>query len=231
MEKYYINPIDLYDVLKSKGITNFFHANTIKTAKSFIKHNALLSRGYFETNKLEMSPQKSDNHDKQFGVWNDIFLDGKDLSDFYNRPNFYGPITFVMSLELLKSNDMGDILVTRNNPMYWSNNNTNAQKYLLDINEVDSLYLNGCRSAFGRIMFTFRGADNKMKLSEFCEEIIIDKLGMKYKGEDFDSYLYNGLCSKINDTKLSHIPITQRNKFINNYKYINHDILTSRFIP
>ena len=227
MDKYYITPIKLYDLLKAKGVTSFFHANTVKTAKSFITNNALLSRGCLEKNKIDMTPQISDDKDKEFGVWNDIFLDGKDLSELYSRPNNYGPITFVMSLELLKSDDIGDILITRNNPMYWKSNYTNEQKYLLNIDEVKELYLAGHYSSFGRIMFTFKNADNKIKLSEFCEKIIIDKTVNNY----FNENLITNLCKLRDDANLSHIPIIPRNRFIYNYNNMHRNILTMKFMP
>ncbi|MBK9485679.1 MAG: hypothetical protein IPO01_10855 [Chitinophagaceae bacterium] len=63
-----------------------------KKALTFIKQGALLSRGYVETNKLAQTAQTSDALDKEFDVWDTVFLDGTDLHKKFGSRNKYGPI-------------------------------------------------------------------------------------------------------------------------------------------
>lgn len=55
-------------ILKNKGISHLYHANTVKTSCTFLRNGGLLSRGAVEKLKLEQSPQSSDEIDKKFDV-------------------------------------------------------------------------------------------------------------------------------------------------------------------
>ena len=41
---------DIYNILIKKGVSRFHHANTVKSALSFISEGALLSRSFIESN-------------------------------------------------------------------------------------------------------------------------------------------------------------------------------------
>ena len=91
----------LYELLKDKGVTNLYHANTVATSITFIEEGGLLSREYVENKELYQTLQTSDEIDKLFDVFDDIFLDTTDLHKHFCRQNHYGPVLFQFSLELL----------------------------------------------------------------------------------------------------------------------------------
>ena len=51
-------------------------------------------------------------------IFNDIFLDTKDLHKHFSRQNHYGPVLFRFELELLLDEEI-EVWVTKNNPIYW----------------------------------------------------------------------------------------------------------------
>lgn len=108
----------LYDLLHSKNISNLFHANTVATSITFIEEGGLLSRNDIEERGLYQTPQTSDEIDKLFDVFDDVFLDTKDLHEHFSRQNHYGPVLFKFKLELLFEENL-DIWMTKNNPIYW----------------------------------------------------------------------------------------------------------------
>lgn len=130
-----LNNRDLYNFLKEKGITQLYHSNTVSTSVTFFEQNGLLSRGYIEDRDLFQSFQSSDEIDKKFNVWNDVFLDTVDLHVHFHRQNNYGPISFQFSIEFLLYNDY-DIWITKNNPIYWNDKMSDADKYFESVEEL-----------------------------------------------------------------------------------------------
>lgn len=224
MEEYYIDKKGLYDVLNEKGINSFFHANTVTTSITFIKNRALLSRAYVESNKLKQTPQKSDNEDKKYNVWDDVFLDALDLHKKYKRANYYGPILFIMKLELLLSPSVKNVLVAKTNPMYWKSYHTMNDKYYSNLEDIKNDYLSG-RRLDSQIMFTFRNPEQSLKLNKFLKGVLVDKPSFlvkfrKKSGETVESDLGNTIFSnikiKMSENGLGHIPVHfrhEKNKF------------------
>lgn len=217
MEQYYINPKNLYIILKEKGITNLYHANSMLTATTFIEQGALLSRGYIEDKGLAQTEQQSDDNDKQVNVWYDIFLDGKDLSVHYNRPNLYGPVLFVMKLEMLLSPNIGNILITKDNPMYWNINTPLSDRYYNSCDNFKKDYLNRGKHLDARIMFTFRNADTLIRLKKFCVRIILDKTMCLYQERNLDETFENHIKNKMQEASIGHIPLETRENYKKQY--------------
>lgn len=111
MENYKLPSKEIYQILRDKGLQYLYHANTVSTSQTFIKQNALLSRGFVEENGLVQTDQKSDNEDKLYDVWNHVFLDASDLHSLYSRANYYGPVAFQIKLELFNSLTPNTILL------------------------------------------------------------------------------------------------------------------------
>lgn len=76
---------ELHDLLIEKGVTHFYHANTLATSITFIENGGLLSRGDVETNGFFQTPQTSDADDVMFDVWHDVFIDIVDLHGLFPR--------------------------------------------------------------------------------------------------------------------------------------------------
>lgn len=84
---------------------------------------------------MYQSPQSSDNDDKKFNVWNDIFLDTVDPHEYMRRQNRYGPVLFKFSIDFLIETDL-EIWITKNNPIYWTDLTIQAEKYFATVQEL-----------------------------------------------------------------------------------------------
>lgn len=173
IDEFYLNPKKIHEILKAKGIESLYHANTILTSLTFIQQRALLTRGHVEKNGLYQTEQKSDSDDKKFDVWDDAFLDAIDLHKKYRRANLYGPALFVMKLDLLLAPELPKLLVTRNNPWFWKNEQAWKERYYDSEDGINNDYL--CGKLDSRIMFTLRSPGNFIKLNKYLKEIILDK--------------------------------------------------------
>lgn len=85
---------DILKVLTQKGIRNLHHANSVKTACSFLKSGKLLSRGNLIDLGLSQTNQYTDALDKEHGLWHDVFVDTVNIHDQARRRNLYGPVLF-----------------------------------------------------------------------------------------------------------------------------------------
>ncbi len=101
-----------------------FHANSVKTALSFIRNKELFSRAYGEEHGLQTT-QSSDSLDKLLGIYNDIFFDNIDIPyrSGTNR-SAYGPVMFVFNIDILKGQK---IRILKSNP--WSCGNREGLAY------------------------------------------------------------------------------------------------------
>jgi len=72
---------EVHGVLQAAGVTHLHHANTVTTSCTFLQKRGLLSRGWIEYYKLPQIRQSSDDIDKKYSIWNDVFMDGVDIHD------------------------------------------------------------------------------------------------------------------------------------------------------
>ena len=168
---------DLHKLLRKKGIDHFHHANTVATSITFIKENGLLSRGYIEEDDLIQTNQSSDEDDKEFDVWDDVFIDVVDLHGFFPRQNLYGPVVFKFNIDFLLDDEL-DIWVTKNNPIYWNSTLKSSDKYFTSVKELKKYWDDYPTQ---QKMFTIRKA-KKAVLFDYLEEIVLDNPGVKIHG-------------------------------------------------
>ncbi len=178
-----VNNIQLYNFLRERGLNNFYHANTVSTSLTFIENNGLLSRGLVERNMLHQTSQDSDTEDKAFDVWDDIFIDIADLHGFFPRQNLYGPVLFEIDNTFLLEDNI-DIWVTKNNPMFWSANLSQEDKYFQGFEDLN-LYWE--KYATQRKMFTIRKAQRPV-LFNYTRRIVLDNPSVIIYG---DTNLFN----------------------------------------
>lgn len=164
-----LNNQELYTLLKDKGIENFFHANTLTTSLTFLEEKGLMSRGLVEAKGLPQTEQSSDEDDKKFDVWNDMFLDIIDLHGYFPRQNLYGPILFKFNIEFLNE-DTFEIWITKNNPIYWNESDSMEEKYFQSVEELKE---NWDKYDIQRKMFTIKNATTPI-LFDYLEKIIVD---------------------------------------------------------
>ena len=132
-----LDPIEVLDLLKEKNIDFLFHANTVATACTFIEQGGLLSRGAVEDSGLLQTPQMSDELDKKYNVWNDIFFDSIDLHKKFKRQNYYGPVLFKFDVNILASPNMPELWITRDNPTRWNYKQTDSDRYFQSLEELE----------------------------------------------------------------------------------------------
>lgn len=165
---------DIHSVLKQKGVTHLYHANSVETSVTFLEQGGLRSRGFVEAHGLKQTPQSSDGIDKAFGVWNFVFLDPADIHDQSCRikaPNQYGPVLFVFGIDvLLKLPPGSDVLATKMNPCYWHKTMPDQERWFLTSEEVNKSVNPG---EFGK-MLVIRTASGKIDFPNQKATIILD---------------------------------------------------------
>lgn len=184
MDEYELSSEEVYKILKEKGLDHFYHANTVKTSLTFIDSLALLSREHVEQNGLNQTTQSSDETDREFGIWNYIFLDGKDLAAYFSQPNLYGPILFAFVNELLLNENIPTIRITKFNPYYWTNEHSDSDKYFNNLNDFRNAYLTGNKHRDGGIMFIITTLNGRFDFTEYLSGIRVDKTGVNVRRRD-----------------------------------------------
>lgn len=156
----------IYDYLKARGINQLFHANTELTASSFLNYRGIMSRGLMEQNNLPLTYQKSDEIDKQFGVWNDIFLDDVDIHARAGKSNYYGNVLFCYATEILLTPGHA-IYITKTNPIDWKS----ETNYFTDTTEFESEYNIGTFEQ----MITLKNSMTPLDFNGNIQRVILDK--------------------------------------------------------
>ena len=125
----------LADFLKKRGFSTLCHVNTAATSLTFLRNGGLLSRQYIEDHAMTcfQTMQKSDDKDKEFGIFNDIFFDVKNIWK-YRGICFYGPVNFIYSLDVLRKNM--NINVTKSNPQNWNR----SSEYFNNFAEIENAH-------------------------------------------------------------------------------------------
>jgi hypothetical protein len=176
---------DVLTHLKESGIERLYHANTTRTACTFLKQGELLSRGVVEDRNLDQTYQYTDQKDKKLGVWYSLFFDTVDLSDHLNRRNKYGPILFEFDVDLLSSDRISKVWITRENPSNWSKGSTLEERYLQE-GDLES-YSPTSTTCFKHSV-VLRGAGGLVPLEPYLQTIRIDNPKKGWFGSDDDQF-------------------------------------------
>lgn len=212
MKQFALSSKTIYKILTDKKIESFHHVNTLKTSLTFIQNNALLSRQFVEQNSLIQTAQDSDLIDKKYSIWDDIFVDGLDLHDHFNRNSPYGCIMFKIDLKLLTLPGFQEVYITKDNPTNWHKIPEWTDRYYANVEEFNSEYGNKGKIWDGRIMFTFKNTNDKIKLNKFCKEIIVDNphIFSSDKTKSLGHLTFNKIVNELGKNNLSHIKTTLR---------------------
>lgn len=163
-----LNAIRVLEVLRNKGVKHLNHANTVRTSCTFLRDGRLLARGVVEDRGLPQTPQKSDAKDKKYGVWCDVFLDGVDIHERAAGRCDYGPVLFVFDIKVLETS--ASVWVTKTNPIYWQNGQSQSGRYFASVTELDANYQYG---DFGKSI-VLRNTAGMLRLKPFLEKILLD---------------------------------------------------------
>lgn len=130
---------EVFRVLSARGVKELYHANSVKTSVSLLLLGGLASRGRVEKAGLPQTNQITDTKDRDFGIWNDVFLDTVDIHDRTSNRNHYGPVLFVLSAEiLLNLPPASRVLMTRSNPSKWNLSLSDEQRYFMTEEELEA---------------------------------------------------------------------------------------------
>ena len=159
---------EIKSYLLKKNITELFHANTVTTSLSFISEGGLLSRGEVEKRGLKQTSQLSDDDDKLYNIWNDVFFDSCYVHEVVKNANNYGPVCFVFSVDLLDDTSLPMIRITRSNPFNWKKSLTDNidDNYIDDISEY--------RKGDIAMHLTFFDCKTVIPFSPYLKKIILD---------------------------------------------------------
>lgn len=163
-------------ILMAKGVHYLYHANTVATSCTFIKNGGLFSREAIEKRNLYQTYQKSDQTDKIFDVYNDIFFDSIDIHESIRRINFYGPVLFVYTIDILDTIPDNFIKITKSNPIYWDYNTKEKDKYFNTNEELEALFQKGNFQQH----ITLKNQHTPLPF-DHLEKIILDNPGEKHE--------------------------------------------------
>lgn len=194
-----LNKIELYEILKEKGITHLYHANTVGTSITFLNQSHLLSRKFVEDNNLFQTTQYTDAKDKKFEIYDDVFLDFIDIHKEWNKHNFYGPFLFSFDIELLKSDLIKTLRITKKNPSNWSDSESEKDWYYSDLDKFKDNYKKENKKKNIGSMIILKDIDGKLPLRPHLNKMIFDNpnLTLNIKGEK--KYLANLLKATLEE--------------------------------
>lgn len=195
----------VFDALIDEGIDELHHANSVATACQFLRSRSLMSRGTVERLGITQTPQSSDDLDKRYGIWFDVFADSVDIHNRARRANAYGPVMFVFDTELINRSYTGRIWVTKLNPTKWSGK-SEKQRWFQDKEDLED---NLTKGTFDQ-MLVFRHCGGELPFKKFLKRIILDD-PQRTTEEDVDLYsmAVGALRLAMSDSGLD-IPIERR---------------------
>lgn len=174
---------EILRVLREKGVEKLHHANTVRTACSFLRQGKLLSRGTLDELGLPQTDQKTDGIDKDHGLWYDIFVDTVNIHYRGKSRNFYGPVLFEFNLEILEQNWLPYIWITKNNPSKWTDETNYDEKYFKSVSEFEANFQYG---NFDKL-FVLRSVGGVLRLAPYLNRILIDRCDREiYEVKAFD---------------------------------------------
>lgn len=131
-----MNALDVKKVLLENDVEYLYHVNTVVTSLSYMNNGGLFSRGAATNLSLPQTAQTSDDTDIELGVFFDVFFDSCDIHSRAKRINDYGPVTFVFGIDVLDDYKNYDIKITKSNPIYWTNDMSEEEKYFCSVEDL-----------------------------------------------------------------------------------------------
>lgn len=132
----------VFEALSEKGVERLHHANSVATACQFLRSKSLLSRGTVERIGITQTPQASDEIDRRYSVWFDVFMDSVDIHQRAKRANIYGPVLFEFDISLLDKNGTGRLWLTKLNPTKWSGK-PETKRWFQDKKDIEENFILG----------------------------------------------------------------------------------------
>lgn len=122
-------------VLTSNGVFHLYHANTVETSISFLESGGLLSRGLCEDMNLPQTDQYTDETDRRYNIFYDIFFDSTEIQR-RTGISYYGPVLFVYSVDVIDTVQEGHVRITKMNPDEWNDGIGETEQYFCTLDEL-----------------------------------------------------------------------------------------------
>ena len=195
----------VYKTLRDKGVELLYHANSVVTACQFIRSKSLLSRGTIDRMGITQSPQKSDESDRRYSIWFDVFMDSVDIHCRARRANVYGPVLFIFDLKLIDKNGTGRLWVTKLNPTKWAKK-SDEQRWFQNREEIEEKFVVG---EFDQ-MLVARHCGGALPFGRHLKKILLDDPARQTKdGIDIYSMAVGALRLAMGDANID-VPIERR---------------------
>jgi len=173
----------VYGILRDNGVKAIYHANSVITSCQFLRAGSLLSKETVERKGLYQSAQRSDQIDKKYGIWFDIFTDCVDIHLRASKANIYGPVLFIFDSEIIKNTITGGVWMTKLNPTKWEGKQRGKKWFV----SKEDLEQNFARGEFDQ-MVVFRQCGGELPFENFLKEIILDDPDLKSRKSNIDYY-------------------------------------------
>lgn len=176
-----LSPKELHTLLKEKNIDTLYFSCSVRNACSMISTDSLLSLHQLAYKELPMSELNNADIYKQSSLWNKRQLYLYDLHTYFPRQNKLGPVCFKISIDFLLDIHLRDLYITKRNPLHWRKKLKSCDVYYSSIQEFsddfDSLFEN---RLLHKTIILIRDKKSEIKLSDYLQEVILDKPGDKY---------------------------------------------------
>lgn len=195
----------VYQALDDKGVRTLHHANSVITACQFLRSRSLMSRGTVERLGVRQTEQSSDQLDKRYGIWFDVFVDSVDIHARARRSNVYGPVLFEFDSRIIEKTYTGRIWVTKLNPTKWADR-SEGQRWFQDKNDLETNFVRG---EFDQ-MVVLRHCGGELPFKSYLNRIVLDDPQQETpEGVDLYSSAHGALTLAMADSGLD-VPIERR---------------------
>lgn len=193
---------ELYDFLKFNGIKYLYHVTTISTAIGFIKHGGFISRKLAKDMDISYILRRDEAFYEEFDIYNDIFFNSFDLHIFYKRPNYFGNVTFLVTIDILIDDDMPSIVITKNNPLYW--NKSIKHIYYDTIDEYIKDFYNAMNNLelYQQMYYAFKHCNDIIPFGKYLKTIIVDNPHYSFNRQDIFKPSFKRLKKVVRESKL-----------------------------
>ena len=194
----------VFETLSGKAVHSLHHANSVLTACQFIRRRSLLSRGNVERLGLAQTPQYTDDSDRRYSVWFDVFVDSVDIHNRASTANLYGPVLFVFDLSVINRNATGRLWVTKLNPSKWADR-SNKERWFQNKSDLQATFVKG---RFDQ-MVVLRHSGGALPFGRHLRKVVLDDPDARIEGADAYSLALGALRSAMQDAGIS-VPIEKR---------------------
>lgn len=127
-----------------------------------------------------------------------FFFDLIDLHGYFPRQNFYGPVCFVLDNKFLTDSNLPNICITKNNPIYWTDNMCDTDKYYSSVKEyIDEFENNLSHGCIQQKMFTVHNTCKRIPFKKYLVKILLDNPKVKINNINLFEEAKNNLITSL----------------------------------